>query len=189
MSEAPTTHDRELAALWASLPLGQRSAAGTLRALAASTGIDEALLERHWREALLTEVELVAAAETGQQLAGAGLERSSAAEAVTASVRILSSVAARYPQLLDQDARPASPEFERAVAAPLRAVLQRAQAEGVLRDDVPLEQLGASLRGLLRGTLRAALRSGADPRAAGTVVARLFLEAARPQTEASPSPR
>ena len=77
-----------------------------------------------------------------------------AAEAVTASVRILATVATRYPQLLDQDAPSPSPEFEREVTAPLRAVLERAQAEGAIRDDVPLEQLGASLRGLLGGTLR-----------------------------------
>ena len=42
----------ELCRLWAALPLGRRSAVGTLRALAESTGIDEVVLERHWREAL-----------------------------------------------------------------------------------------------------------------------------------------
>jgi hypothetical protein len=102
---------------------------------------------------------------------------------VTASVRILASVAARYPQLLDQDAPCPSSHLEREVAASLRAVLERAQAEGAIRDDVSLEQLAASLRGLLAGTLRAARRSGADLDAAGPAVARLFLEAARPQAD------
>ena len=118
-------------------------------------------------------------------IAGAGLERTPAAEAVTASVRILASVAARYPQLLDQDAPCPSPHLEREVAAPFRAVLERAQAEGAIRDDVSLEQLAASLCGLLAGTLRAARRSGADLEAAGPAVARLFLEAARPQADSS----
>ncbi len=65
MSDATTPLDAELAALWAELPLGERSAAAALRTLAESTGIDEAVLERHWREALLTEVAQLAAADTG----------------------------------------------------------------------------------------------------------------------------
>lgn len=182
MSDTPTTVDPELVALWGALPLGRRSAAGALRALAQSTGIEETVLERHWRAALLTELADLASAEIGVQLVDAGLERDPATEAVTASVRILATVGARYPQLLDYDA-PSSPELERAVTAPLRDVLERAQAEGAIRDDVPLEHLGASLRGLLSGTLRAALESGADLDAAGAAVARLFLEAARPQPD------
>ena len=121
-----------------------------------------------------------AVAETARELAGAGLERTPAAEAVTASVRILASVAARYPQLLDPDASSSLAELECEETAPLRAVLERAQAEAAIRDDVPLEQLGASLRGLLGGTLRVARQRGADLDAAGADVARLFLEAARP---------
>ena len=185
----PTTPEEELETLWAALRLEQSSAAGTLRALAASTGIDEAVLEQHWRAALLTEVAQLATAETGRQLAAAGLDHGPAAQAVTASVRILATVAARYPQLLDHDAPSPSPELEQEVVAPLRSVLQRARAEGAIRDDVPLEQLGASLRGLLAGTLRAARLSGTDLDAAGAAVARLFLEAARPQTHPSPSTR
>ena len=175
VNDATTTLDPKLAAL----PLEQRSDAGTLRALAESTGIHQAVLERHWREALLTEVAQLAAAEIGRQLAGAGLAQRPAAEAVTASVRIIASVAARYPQLLDQGAPPPSPEFEREVGARLRNVFERAQAEGAIRDDVALEQLGASLWGLMGGTLRAARQSGADLDAGGEAIARLFLEAAR----------
>ncbi len=178
MSDATTPLDAELAALWAEFPLGERSAAAALRTLAESTGIDEAVIERHWREALLTEVAQLAAAETGRLLAAAALERTPAAEAVTASVQILASIAARYPQLLDRDAPVPSPALEREVVAPMRAVFERAQAEGAIRDDVPLEQLAASLRGLLAGTLRAVRQSGADLDVAGAAVARLFLEAA-----------
>jgi hypothetical protein len=97
--------------------------------------------------------------------AASSRERSSAAEAVAASVRILATVASRDPHLLDHDQPSPSPECE--AAAPFRAVLERARTEGAIRNDVPLEQLGASLRGLLAGTLRAARLRGADLDAAG----------------------
>jgi hypothetical protein len=178
-THAPEPSKEQFAELWAALPLERRSAVASLQSLAESTGIDPAVLEQHWREALLTEVARLGADEIGRQLAAAELDRGPAAEAITASVQILASVAARYPQLLDHEP-PASPQFEREVAAPLRAVLERAQAEGAIRRDVPLDQLGASLRGLLAGTLRAALRTGADLDESGAAVARLFLEASRP---------
>ena len=178
MSDATTPLDAELAALWAALPLGERSAAAALRTLAESTGIDEAVIERHWREALLTEVAQLAAAEVGRQVADAGLERpgSRGGHGLGADPR-------RRRRALPAAARPGctscSPEFEREVAAPLRAVFERAQAEGAIRDDVPLEQLGASLRGLLGGDPARRPAEQLDLDAAGAAVARLFLEAAR----------
>jgi TetR/AcrR family transcriptional regulator, mexCD-oprJ operon repressor len=172
--------DEEVAALWSALPLQQRTAASTLRTLADATGIEPGLLQRQWRDALLVEVTHLAQDEIRRQFDAAELERMTPTEAITESVRILASIAARYPQVLEHDSPANSRSFEHDPEPPLRSTFARARAEGVIRDDVPLEQLAASLRGLLAGTLRAAERTGADLNAAAAAVARLFLEAANP---------
>jgi AcrR family transcriptional regulator len=172
--------DEEVAALWSALPLQQRTAASTLRTLADATGIEPGLLQRHWRDALLVEVTHLAQDEIRRQFDAAELERMTPTEAITESVRILASIAARYPQVLEHDSPANSRSFEHDPETPLRSTFARARAEGVIRDDVTLEQLAASLRGLLAGTLRAAERTGADLNAAAAAVARLFLEAANP---------
>ena len=142
MSDATTRLDAELAALWVELPLGERSAAGTLRALAESTGIDEAVLERHWREALLTEVAQLAANETGRLLAAAALERTPAAEAVTASVRILATVATRYRSCSTKTHRPPHRKRRRSLLRPNRtSSFERWEREGIRIEAQPLLQL------------------------------------------------
>jgi AcrR family transcriptional regulator len=172
--------DQELAALWSALPLEQRTAAATLSTLADATGIEPGLLQRHWRDALLVEVTDLARDEILREFEAAELERKTPTEAITASVRILASIAARYPQVLEHNSPVDSAGFKHDPEPPLRRTFARAQAEGVIRDDVPLEQLAASLRGLLAGTLRAAQRTGSDLNVAAAAVARLFIEAAKP---------
>jgi AcrR family transcriptional regulator len=93
--------DQELAALWSALPLEQRTAAATLSTLADATGIEPGLLQRHWRDALLVEVTDLARDEILREFEAAELERKTPTEAITASVRILASIAARYPQVLE----------------------------------------------------------------------------------------
>jgi AcrR family transcriptional regulator len=171
--------DQEVAALWSALPLEQRTAASTLRTLADATGIEPGLLQQHWRVALLAEVTHLAQDEIRRQFDAAELERMSPTDAITESVRILASIAARYPQVLEHDSPANACSYEHDPEPALRRTFVRAQAEGVIRDDVLPEQLAASLRGLLAGTLRAAERTGADLNAAAAAIARLFLEAAK----------
>jgi hypothetical protein len=83
-----------------------------------------------------------------------------------------------YFVLLDRARGRAGPaEYERKVAAPLRAVIERGQAAAELRDDVPAVWLAEALVGLVVSVLRAAPRLGVEDRVAA--IGAVFLEGVR----------
>src|SRR5919204_204537 len=74
-------------------------------------------------------------------------------------------------------ARAGPAEYERKVAAPLRAVIERGQAAAELRDDVPAVWLAEALVGLVVSVLRAAPRLAVEDRVAA--IGALFLDGVR----------
>ncbi len=72
--------------------------------------------------------------------------------------------------------RPDPEEFERSLARPLRDVLERGQAEGSIRGDIPSEWLAESLVSLVVSILLA--RPVLGPEDTISAVTRLFLEGA-----------
>jgi hypothetical protein len=85
-----------------------------------------------------------------------------------------------------ENGRPDAPEFERQVAAPLRALVERGQSLGEIRDDLPASWLMESLIGVVVSGLQTRPSLGAEDTVAG--ITSLFLNGARRQADAGPGP-
>jgi AcrR family transcriptional regulator len=186
----PTLRQRVTAAILdaAAELLAARGGQASMADVATAAGVARATLYRYFpsRDALLDELAGVAAREAGEQLAAASLDRVSAPDAVVRAVRALVGVG-DYFVLLDRGRARAGPgEYERRVAAPLRAVIERGQAAGELRGDVPAAWLAEALVGLVVSVLRAAPQLGVEDRVAA--IGGLFLDGVRGATGIETSP-
>ena len=125
--------------------------------VAAAAGVGRATLYRYFpsRQALLDELADVALEQAGERLAAAGLERLAAAEAISRAVRALVAVGDYFVVLERERVRPDPARLEGQIGAPLRAVLERGQASGEIRDDVPASWLTEALLGLVVSILLA----------------------------------
>ena len=147
--------------------------------VATAAGVGRATLYRYFpsREALLEELAQVALREAGDALAAARLESVSVEEGVERAVRALVAVGAYFIVLAGAPARPEPQRFAQAVALPLRTLLERGQAAGGIRADVPSWWLTEALISLVVGVAGAAAQLGAEDRVAAVVS--LFLDGAR----------
>ena len=182
----PTLRQRVAAAILdaAAEVLAAQGGQASMSDVAAAAGVARATLYRYFpsRDALLDELARVAAREAGEGLAAAGLDRVPPADSVTRAVRVLVGVG-DYFVLLDRARGRAGPaEYERKVAAPLRAVIERGQAAAELRDDVPAVWLAEALVGLVVSVLRAAPRLAVEDRVAA--IGGVFLDGVRTRNSA-----
>ncbi|WP_217915307.1 TetR family transcriptional regulator [Miltoncostaea marina] len=146
--------------------------------IAAAAGVSRATLYRTFpnREALLERMAVAALAEAGRRLDDSHLDAVPCEEAVARAARALLSVGSRYA-VLNGAAGPVDEAAAERIGAPLRRLVQRGQAEGALRADVPAEWLLQMWGGLLRAGLRIA-GEGAGVEDAAASVTTLFLEGA-----------
>jgi TetR/AcrR family transcriptional repressor of mexCD-oprJ operon len=148
--------------------------------VAAAAGVGRATVYRYFpsRQALLDELANVALEQAGQQLDAAGLDRVSAAEAISRSVRALVGVGDYFVVLERERVRPDPERLEAEIGARLRAVLERGQANGEIRDDVPASWLTEALLGLVVNILLAPRVLGPEDTIAA--IASLFLDGCAP---------
>jgi AcrR family transcriptional regulator len=147
--------------------------------VALAAGVARATLYRYFpsRDALLDELARAAARDASERLAGAGLDRVPAAEGVVRAVRALVAVGDYFVLLERGRGRAGAGEYERRVGAPLRELVERGQAAGEVRADVPAAWLAEALVGLVVSLLRATPRGGVEDRVAA--IADLFLDGVR----------
>jgi TetR/AcrR family transcriptional repressor of mexCD-oprJ operon len=144
--------------------------------VAAAAGVGRATVYRYFpsRQALLDELANVALEQAGERLSAAGLDRVPAAEAVSRAVRALVGIGDYFVVLERERVRPDEARLEAQIGARLRAVLERGQANGEIRDDVPASWLTEALLGLVVNILLAPRLLGAEDTIAS--ITSLFLD-------------
>jgi TetR/AcrR family transcriptional regulator, mexCD-oprJ operon repressor len=144
--------------------------------VAAAAGVGRATVYRYFpsRQVLLDELADVAVEHAGERLTAAGLDRVPAREAVSRAVRALVGVGDYFVVLARERVRPDPERLEAQIGARLRAVLERGQASGEIRDDVPASWLTEALLGLVVNILVAPRLLGAEDTIAA--ITSLFLD-------------
>ena len=164
----------------ASHVLAIRGEAVSMAEVASAAGVGRSTLYRHFptREALLDELARVALADAGERLAEAKLDSVPPLEALARAIRTLVVVGDRYIVLLEAQV-PIDPAVtESAVVAPIRRVLKRGQADGVIRTDIGAESLLDLLGGLIIVGSRLAVERHAGVEETAAMIQRVFIEGA-----------
>jgi TetR/AcrR family transcriptional regulator, mexCD-oprJ operon repressor len=151
----------------------------SMQDVADAAGVARATLYRYFptREALLEALSRIAVEDAGSRLEAARLDQVAVAEAFARAVRALVAVGDPLAVLVRQRGRPEVGDFDRRIGAPLRALVERGQAAGELRDDVPTGWLLESLLALVVSVLPSAPSLGTED--AVQAIAGLFLDGAR----------
>ena len=147
--------------------------------VAAAAGVARATLYRYFpsRQALLDELAALAVADAKGRLAAARLPDVPTQEGVTRVVRALVEVGDAFIVLARERIQPDAEQFERSVGEPLRQLVERGQASGDLRDDVPATWLTDALVSLVVSVLRSRPGTGREDTIAR--ITTLFLDGAR----------
>jgi TetR/AcrR family transcriptional repressor of mexCD-oprJ operon len=147
--------------------------------VAEAAGVARATLYRYFptREALLEDLGRYGLEQAGGALESAGLERVPVGEGFERAVRALVTVGDAFIVLARERPHAEAGDFERRVSAPLRALVERGQAEGEIRDDVPAAWLIESLLALVVSVLPSSPAMG--PEDTVHAITGLFLDGAR----------
>jgi len=150
--------------------------------IAAAAGVSRATIYRHFptRDALLRALADGASAEAKQRLEDANLETVPIEDGIGRAARALVAVGGRYLAAL-QDPTILGTQ-NRAIREPLTALLQRGQADGQIRSDVPLDCLLESLLALVGACLRSGRHLDQGTEDISAMIVRLFLEGATEST-------
>src|SRR5919108_1251560 len=161
--------------------LAERGEQASMADVAAAAGMARATVYRYFpnREALFEELGRLAVEEAGERLQAGRLEEVPVPAAFERAVRALVAVGDYFVVVSRASARPDPAEFERRVAAPLRALVERAQSLGEVRNDLPASWLMESLIGIVVSGLRTQPSLGVEDTVAG--ITSLFLDGARLQ--------
>jgi AcrR family transcriptional regulator len=175
-----TLHARVSAAILeaAAVVLAERGEQASMADVAAAAGMARATVYRYFpnREALLEALGRVAIENAGERLLAGRLQEVAVPEAFERAVRALVGVGDSFVVVSRENGRPDAAEFERQVAAPLRALVERGQSLGEIRDDLPASWLMESLIGIVVSGLQTRPSLGAEDTVAG--ITSLFLDGA-----------
>jgi TetR/AcrR family transcriptional regulator, mexCD-oprJ operon repressor len=147
--------------------------------VAEAAGVARATLYRYFpnRQALLDDLAALAVDDAEVRLAAARLEEVPTHEAITRVVRALVEVGDAFVVLARERVEPDAEQFERGVGAPLRQLVERGQAGGDLREDLPTTWLTDALVSLVVSVLRSRPATGREDTIAR--ITTLFLDGAR----------
>ena len=159
--------------------LAERGEQASMSDVAAAAGMARATVYRYFpnREALFEEMGRLAVEQAGERLEAGRLEEIPVPDAFERAVRALVAVGDYFVVVSRQSARPDAEEFERRVASRLRALIERAQSLGEVRDDLPASWLMESLIGIVVSGLQTRPSLGVEDTVAG--ITSLFLDGAR----------
>jgi AcrR family transcriptional regulator len=184
MSKRQTTlHARVSSAILeaAAAVLAERGEQASMADVATAAGMARATVYRYFpnREALFEALGRLAVEEAGERLLAGRLQEVAVPEAFERAVRSLVAVGDYFVVVSRESARPDPEEFEQRIAAPLRGLIERAQSQGEVRDDLPASWLMESLIGIVVSGLQTQPSLGVEDTVAG--ITSLFLDGARLQ--------
>jgi AcrR family transcriptional regulator len=156
--------------------LAAQGIAASMNDVAAAAGVARATVYRYFpnRQALLDELALLALREIDDRLGSARLDEVPLDEGVTRVIRALVDVGDLFVVLARERARPE--EVDRTLSAPVAQLLERGRAEGVIRDDLPVQWLTEALLGVTLSVLTSSPRRGREDTVAA--IASLVLDGA-----------
>jgi TetR/AcrR family transcriptional regulator, mexCD-oprJ operon repressor len=159
--------------------LAERGEQASMADVAAAAGMARATVYRYFpnREALLESLGRLAVDEAGGRLRAGRLQEVAVPEAFERAVRALVAVGDAFVVVARESARADPAQFEQRVASPLRALIERAQSLGEVRDDLPASWLMESLIGIVVSGLQTRPSLGVEDTVAG--ITSLFLDGAR----------
>jgi AcrR family transcriptional regulator len=161
----------------------EQGTAANLADVAAAGGVSRATLYRYFpnREALLKALGAHALTELASRLNDAGLERATVEEAIGRLARALVAVGERYAVLVSGQCPADEADEERLVVAPMRAVLERGIASGIIRQDLTADVLLELFGGTLIAAIKLTQRHQLGAEEASAAAAAVFLDGARPR--------
>jgi AcrR family transcriptional regulator len=156
-----------------------RGEQASMNDVAVAAGVARATVYRYFpnRQALLDELGALAISSAGQRLAAARIDEIPVADGIARAVRALVDVGDLFVVLARERLRPDAKQFEHHVGGPLRALVERGQAEGVLRADVPSAWLTDALMGVVVGILSSTLHRGREDTVAA--ITGVYIDGAR----------
>jgi AcrR family transcriptional regulator len=147
--------------------------------VATAAGVARATVYRYFpnRRSLLDELSRSAVLSAGDRLRSARIDAVPVPDAITRAVRALVDVGDLFVVLGRERVRPDGEQFERHVAGPLRALLERGQAAGEIRGDIPSAWLTDALIGVVVNVVSSRLQRGREDTVAA--ITSLYIEGAR----------
>ena len=153
--------------------------------VADAAGVARATVYRYFpnRQSLLDELARLAVRSAGERLTAARIDEIPVGDAITRAVRALVEVGDLFVVLARERLRPEAEQFERHVGGPLRALVERGQAAGDIRRDIPSAWLTDSLIGVVVNVLSSPLQRGREDTVAA--ITSVYIHGARHQGTAA----
>lgn len=158
--------------------LARSGEAASMNDVATAAGIARGTLYRYFpsRQALVERLRQAAVDDAAARLEASRVDRVPPIDALERAIRAFVEVGDAFVIAARERENAGGAGFEAAVLTPLRSVIERAQADGVLRDDIPAGWLAESLLGVIFAGVSADALGKEDLIAS---IRLLFLEGAR----------